>query len=71
MNKSYKRPIEYRVYEFPENFPALVLSGEKWHISEVKSNRMHFHNCLEIGICHTDSGTMEFGNKTYPFKAGT
>jgi len=69
-NRPYRRPIEYRVYDLPEGFPILILSGDKWHISEVRSNRMHFHNCLEVGICHTDSGTMEFGGKSFPFRAG-
>jgi len=68
MAKFLKRPIEYRVYELPEGFPALVFTGDQWRISDVRSNRLHFHNCLEIGICHSDSGMMEFENKPLPFR---
>ncbi len=66
-----KRPIiEYRHYNLPLNFPILLLSGERWRISDVPSGKLHFHNCLEIGICHTDSGIMEFEDAPLPFKAG-
>lgn len=34
------------------------------------SDRLHFHNCLEIGYCLTDSGFLGFENGvTLPFKA--
>lgn len=61
---------EYRNYYLPPNFPALLLSGDYWKISDVPSGRLHFHNCLEIGICHSDSGIMEFFGQPFPFKAG-
>ena len=70
MAKPKKTVIEYRNYELPLNFPVLLLTGDRWHISDVKSGKLHFHNCLEIGICHSDSGIIEFDNTPYPFKAG-
>ena len=60
MPKPKKEIVEYRNYDLPVNFPVLLLSGERWHISEIKSERLHFHNCLEIGICHSDEAIMEF-----------
>ncbi len=66
-----KRPvIEYRHYNLPLHFPILLLTGERWRISDIKSGRLHFHNCLEIGICHSDSGTMEFEDIPISFKEG-
>lgn len=62
--------IEYRSYELQPDFPILLLSGERWHISDIKSGRLHFHNCLEVGVCHTDSGIMEFYGAPRPFGAG-
>ena len=62
--------IEYRSYELPPDFSILLLSGERWHISDKKSGRLHFHNCLEVGVCHTDSGIMEFYGAPRPFHAG-
>ncbi len=70
MSKPKKTVIEYRNYELPVTFPVLLLTGDRWHISDVKSGKLHFHNCLEIGLCHTDSGFMEFDGKPFPFKAG-
>ncbi len=61
---------EYRVYDLPAQFPVLLLDGESWHISPVKRERLHFHNCLEIGICHAGSGTLQVCREAHPFRAG-
>lgn len=61
---------EYRSYYLPMHFPVLLLSGDYWKISDVPSGRLHFHNCLEIGICHSDSGVLEVLGKPLHFKAG-
>ncbi|WP_235533287.1 AraC family ligand binding domain-containing protein [Paenibacillus sp. Leaf72] len=70
MPRKKKPVIEYRHYSLPINFPVLLLSGERWRISDIKSEHLHFHNHLEIGICHSDSGSMEIKGETVPFKAG-
>lgn len=63
---------EYRSYYLPSDFPVLLLSGEHWKISNIPSKTLHFHNCLEIGVCHSESGYMEFSGSKKPlyFKAG-
>jgi len=63
---------EYRSYYLPFDFPVLLLSGEHWKISNIPSKTLHFHNCLEIGICHSESGYMEFNSGQAPlyFKEG-
>ena len=61
---------EYRNYYLPMHFPVLLLSGDYWKISDVPSGRQHFHNCLEIGICHSDSGIVEIFGEPLPFKKG-
>lgn len=70
MSKKKKPIVEYRHYSLPVNFPVLLLSGNRWRISDIKSENLHFHNCLEIGICHSDSGIMDFEGNSVPFKAG-
>jgi AraC family transcriptional activator of mtrCDE len=70
MAKKKKTVIEYRHYNLPVNFPVFLLSGDRWRISDIKSEHLHFHNCLEIGICHSDSGIMEIEGKSVSFKAG-
>ena len=61
---------EYRKYDLPLHFPVLLISGDHWKISDLPGSRLHFHNCLEIGICHTESGFIEIFGETIPFQAG-
>ena len=70
MAKPKPKIIESRNYDLPTYFPMLLPTGEEWRISDVKSDRLHFHNCIEIGLCETDSGIMEFMNTSAEFKAG-
>lgn len=71
MAKAKNSIAEYRSYYLPSDFPVLLLSGEHWKISNVPSKNLHFHNCLEIGVCHSESGYMEFnGKEPLFFKAG-
>lgn len=70
MSKRKNVITEYRNYYLPLHFPVLLLSGDYWKISDVFSGRLHFHNCLEIGICHSDSGTLELYGEPTAFHAG-
>ncbi len=70
MPRSKQNVVEYRIYDLPLDFPVLCLSGDSWRISDVPSNRLHFHNCLEIGFCHSDSGLLSFEGEAIPFCAG-
>lgn len=56
MSRPPRTVIEYRNYELPADFPIQMLSGENWRISDVPSGVLHFHNCLEIGLCESDGG---------------
>lgn len=68
--KQKNRIIEFRNYSLQPNFPILLLSGDEWHISDIPATRLHFHNCLEIGLCEDGSGSIEFMDKILPFQAG-
>lgn len=70
MPRPKKVITEYRSYYLPLHFPVLLLSGDHWRISDKPSGRLHFHNCLEIGICHSDGGTLEFYGESCRFKEG-
>lgn len=63
-------PVEYRNYALPPYFPIVLLTGDVWRISDVPSGTLHFHNCLEIGLCESDSGMMEFADSSRAFHAG-
>ena len=70
MPRAKRTVIEYRNYELPPDFPIIVLTGDEWRISRVRSNRLHFHNCLEVGLCHSHNGMIEFEREPHPFSAG-
>lgn len=72
MSRQKTSIAEYRNYYLPYEFPVLLLSGEHWKISNVPSKNLHFHNCLEIGVCHSESGYMKFIGREDPlyFKEG-
>lgn len=70
LTSSNKTIIEYRLYDLPLDLPVIVLHGDQWRISDELSNRLHFHNCLEIGFCHSQSGTLNFENEILPFSQG-
>lgn len=70
MPKKKNVVTEYRSYYLAPDFPLLLLTGDYWTISDVPSGRLHFHNYLEIGICHSESGIMEFYGEPWEFKAG-
>lgn len=70
MSRRPRTIIECRDYVLPPDFPVLALSGDDWRISDVRAPTLHFHNSLEIGVCHSDSGTLEFQDGKCAFKAG-
>lgn len=70
MAKSKRAVTEYRKLLSANTLPVLLLSGDYWKISDIPSGSLHFHNCLEIGICHSDSGTLEINGEKQTFHAG-
>lgn len=70
MPRKPREILECRDYMLPPDFPIVVLTGDVWKISDVRAPHLHFHTHMEIGLCHSDSGTLEFRDTKYPFKAG-
>ncbi len=69
--KKSKSIVEYRNYYLPADFPVLLLTGDVWRLSDVPAEALHFHNCLEIGICQSDSGMLAFyDGQNLPFREG-
>ncbi len=61
---------EFRNYPLRVEFPVLLLTGNQWWISDIPSENLHFHNCLEIGLCHEGEGTLVIQKNTCHFSAG-
>jgi AraC-like DNA-binding protein len=70
MARPKQTQIEYRNYLLPAYFPIILLSGDNWRISDVPAEKLHFHNCLEIGLCESDSGTLQFAGISSHFTEG-
>lgn len=51
----YSVELEYREYQLPESFPCMALLQGEFSFPAGRSGPLtflHFHNCLEIGICY-------------------
>ncbi|MCR4884964.1 MAG: AraC family transcriptional regulator [Clostridiales bacterium] len=70
MGRKSRTIVEYRSYALPVSFPIIILTGDRWHISDIPSKRLHFHNCLELGMCHEGHGTLVFYDTPLEFNAG-
>ena len=63
--------LEYREYKLQEDFPLLVMTppistAPAW----VEEPKLHFHNCIEIGLMHGENHSLSFENHTYPLQPG-
>lgn len=73
LKKSRKKPrIELRYYTVPEGEPALVLMGTEWvRTYGTEEEDLHFHNLMEIGLCHWGTGIMILEEQEIPYQDGT
>ncbi|MBQ7943099.1 MAG: helix-turn-helix transcriptional regulator [Lachnospiraceae bacterium] len=71
MPKKKKQPAEFRFYEIPQNEPVLALMGKKWiQVYGENIDNQHFHNLLEIGLCHYGDGDLVLEEDFYRFGPG-
>ncbi len=70
MSRPRENIIEYRSYDLSEEMPLEVHQRRTWQISPVRSSRLHIHNCFEIGVCLSGSGTISFGQEEFPYREG-
>jgi len=71
MARKRKPKIEFRYYKIPEGNPVLALFGEKWRQNYGDNkDRMHFHNYLEIGYCHSGQGVVKLSDDEVRFEGG-
>lgn len=71
MPKKRKEPAEFRFYELPQDEPVLALTGNKWiQVYGENIDNKHFHNLLELGLCHYGEGTLTIEDEEYRFGQG-
>ncbi len=72
MAKKKKDSIEYRYYEIGQDEYVLALFGESWIRDYGRDvDGFHFHNLMEIGICHEGHGEMSYEEGRFPYQPGT
>ena len=62
-----KDKLEFRYYEIPEKEQLLALLGESWK-RPFGLDYLHFHNYMEVGVCHYGEGEAVIEDRHYPFR---
>jgi len=71
MGRSKRQRLEFRFYEIPQNEHVLALLGDSWRrIYGHDVQYMHFHNLMEIGVCHEGKGVLTLDNRDCPYTGG-
>lgn len=69
-NQPSKNPtFHYRPYNLHKSLPAICFIGDNWVPTPVL-DMMHFHNCMEIGLCHSGSGSIYAEGQRFPYRPG-
>ena len=72
MAKKKKDSIESRYYEIGQDEYVLALFGESWVRDYGRDvDGFHFHNLMEIGICHEGHGEMSYEEGKITYRPGT
>lgn len=73
-----KKPVmDFRYYDLPQDAPYLLFYGPGWRriYGYDKSGNLlrdlHFHNCLEIGLCVKGSGTLQYDSRSVSYHENT
>ncbi len=64
-----KELIEFRRYDLSGSEPVLIMDVDTWKKCYPDGSRiLHFHNLMEIGVCHEGEGTLVVDDKEYAFR---
>lgn len=68
--KKKKELIEFRRYDLSGSEPVLIMDVDTWKKCYPEGSRiLHFHNLMEIGVCHEGNGILAVDDMEYPFAA--
>lgn len=71
MGRSKRQRLEFRFYEIPQNEHVLALLGESWRRVYGHDTRyLHFHNLMEIGVCHEGKGVLTLDSRDCAYESG-
>lgn len=71
MGRSKRQRLEFRFYEIPQNEHVLALLGDSWRRAYGHdTSYLHFHNLMEIGVCHEGQGVLTLDKRGCPYTGG-
>ena len=71
MGRSKRQRLEFRFYEIQQNEYVLALLGDSWRRVYGHDVRyLHFHNLMEIGICHEGKGVLTLDSRNCAYMGG-
>ena len=64
--------LEFRYYNMPTGSYILPLYGDSWRreYGWDTGDTQHFHNCLELGLCHEGRGEVRIEDRVLPYEDG-
>ncbi|MCI2048930.1 MAG: AraC family transcriptional regulator [Lachnospiraceae bacterium] len=69
MGRKKHASLELRYYDIPQNEPVLALLGEPWvRKYGYGIEYLHFHNLMEIGLCHEGYGILTLDTENRPYE---
>ena len=71
MGRSKRQRLEFRFYEIPQSEYVLALLGDSWRrVYGHDVQHLHFHNLMEIGICHEGRGVLTLDKRECMYTGG-
>lgn len=69
---SHRSDMPYSVYFLPSDLDAVlpIRVGGLWEQSDKPIVHLHYHECLEVGYCHSGNGIFVVGDKVLRFGPG-
>jgi len=72
MGRNKREQLEFHFYDIPQSESVRALIGSSWRrVYGHDSDQMHFHNLMQIGICHEGKGILTIDERKYPYTSGT
>ena len=69
--KKHKEKLEFRYYDIPREDFLITRQGDGWkRIYGSDEEVLHFHDLMEIGICHAGKGELRLEHTVIPYREG-
>lgn len=71
MGRNKREQMEFHFYEIPQSESVRALLGERWRrVYGHKNKNLHFHNLMQIGICHQGKGIFTLDSRKFQYTSG-